>query len=178
MPYITHAELAERPGARELAQVATPDGKPVVADDLMDATLRGLDRGAWSAEDTADADAALRRIDDAVSEADAVIDGYLAKRGYAVPLDLSAASTRKLVAGWSRSIARYLLQKDSISDEKTSPIARDYRDAQRLLQATAEGKFSLGAEDPQAGGGTGANTDVRFSYPEPVFSRSQLRGFR
>lgn len=178
MPYISHAELAERPGARELAQVATPDGKTVIADDLMDATLRGLDRGAWSAEEVADADAALRRIDDAVSEADAVIDGYLAKRGYAVPMDLTAASTRKLIAGWSRAIARYLLQKDGISDEKTSPIARDYRDAQRLLQATAEGKFSLGADDPQAGGSTGANTDVRFSFPDPVFSRRQLGAFR
>ena len=177
MAYITPAELAERPGARELAQVATPDGKAVIAFDLMDASLRGLDRGAWSAEDIATADAALQRIDDAVAEADAVIDGYLVKRGYAVPMDLAAASTRKLIAGWSRAIARYLLQKDSISDEKTSPIARDYRDAQRLLQLTADGKFSLGAEDPQAPG-AGPSTDVRFAHPEPVFGRAQLKAFR
>lgn len=177
MPYITHAELAERPGARELAQVATPEDRPVVAIELMDATLRGLERAAWSPEQVADADAALRRVDDAVAEADALVDGYLAKRGYAVPMDLSAASTRKLIAGWSRAIARYLLQKDSISDEKTSAIARDYRDTLRLLDLTAQGKFSLGADDPQAAGANSA-TDVRFSYPEPVFGRKQLGAFR
>lgn len=177
MPYITHSELAERPGARELAQVATPENRPVLDIELMDATLRGMDRSAWSPDAIADADAALRRIDDAVAEADATIDGYLAKRGYAVPMELAAESARKLIAGWSRAIARYLLQKDSISDEKTSAIARDYRDAQRLLQATADGKFSLGAEDPQAPG-AGPSTDVRFAYPEPVFGRAQLRAFR
>ena len=177
MPYITHTELAERPGARELAQVATADNLAVVDVDLMEASLRGTDRSAWDADAQAAADDALRRIDDAVAEADATIDGYLAKRGYAVPLQLPAESARKLIAGWSRAIARYLLQKDSISDEKTSPIARDYRDALRLLQLTAEGKFSLGAEDPQASG-AGSATDVRFSYPEPVFGRQQLKAFR
>ena len=177
MPYITHTELAERPGARELAQVATADNLRVIDFELMDASLRGADRSAWSAGDLTAADDALRRIDDAVTEADALIDGYLAKRGYALPLDLAAASTRKLIAGWSRAITRYLLQKDSISEEKTSPIARDYRDALRLLQLTAEGKFSLGADDPQASG-TSASTDVRFSFPEPVFGRKELRSFR
>ena len=177
MSYITHTELAERPGARELAQVATADNLRVIDFELMDASLRGGDRSAWDASALAAADDALRRIDDAVTEAEALIDGYLAKRGYVLPLDLSAASTRKLIAGWSRAVTRYLLQKDSISDEKSSPIARDYRDALRMLQLIADGKFSLGAEDPQASG-AGAATDVRFSYPEPVFGRKQLRSFR
>ena len=176
MPYITHTELAERPGARELANVATADNLRVIDFELMDASLRGADRSAWDAQALAAADDALRRIDETVAEADAQIDGYLAKRGYAVPLVPQAASTAKLIAGWSRAISRYLLQKDSISDEKTSHIARDYRDALRMLQLTAEGKFSLGADDPQASGS--AATDVRFSYPEPVFGRNQLKAFR
>ena len=58
------------------------------------------------------------------------------------------------------------------------PDQRQTAVAQRLLQATAEGKFSLGADDPQAGGSAGANTDVRFSFPDPVFSRRQLGAFR
>ena len=177
MPYITHAELAERPGAVELAQVATDANRPVVDAELMDATLRGADRSAWPAEALTDADDALRRIDEAVAEADAIIDGYLAKRGYAVPLALPGNQPMKLVAAWSRAITRYLLAKDSIGDEKTSPIARDYRDALRLLQLTAEGKFSLGADEAQASGASAA-TDVRFSYPEPVFGRHQLKAFR
>ena len=178
MPYITHADLADSPGALELSQVASDEHRPPVRAELLDAVLRGGDLADWPAEDVADAQRAVGRIDSAVRDAGSMIDGYLAKRGYAVPMDLTAASTRKLIAGWSRAIARYLLQKDGISDEKTSPIARDYRDAQRLLQATAEGKFSLGADDPQAGGSTGANTDVRFSFPDPVFSRRQLGAFR
>lgn len=178
MPYISHAELAERPGARELAQVATDDNRPVVDTELMDATLRGADRSAWPSEALADADDALRRVNEAVSEADSLIDGYLVKRGYAVPLALPGEKPMKLVAAWSRAITRYLLAKDTISDEKSSPIYRDYRDARQLLQQVADGSFSLGAGDPQAPGQGGAGTDVRFSYPEPVFGRSQLRSFR
>lgn len=178
MPYITHAELAERPGARELAQVATDENRPVVDTELMDASLRGGDRSAWPPEAIADADDALRRIDEAVAEADSVIDGYLVKRGYTVPLALPSGQPMKLVAAWSRAITRYLLSKDSIGDEKTSPIARDYRDAHKVLQQVAIGSFSLGAGDPQASGQAGGSTDVRFSFPDPVFSRDQLKGFR
>ena len=172
MAYITPIDLAERPGARELAQVATPEDKHVADTALMDATLRGGDRSAWSAADQADADAAMARIKDAVSEADSLIDGFLAKRGYALPL----APVPKLVTGWSRSIARYFLHKSRISMETNDPIVRDYRDALKLLQLTADGKFSLGADDVVATGGSG--TDVRFSYPEPVFGRKQLNSFR
>lgn len=172
MPYITPFDLAERPGARELAQVATAEHKRIVESDLMDATLRSADRSRWSATDQADADEALARIVDAVAEADSTIDGFLAKRGYALPL----APVPKLVAGWSRAIARYLLHKSRISMETNDPIVRDYRDALKLLQLTADGKFSLGADDTVATGGS--STDVRFSYPEPVFGRRELRSFR
>ena len=172
MAYITPADLAERPGAKELAQVATPEHKRIADTALMDATMRGGDRSAWSAADQADADAAMARIQDAVSEADSLIDGYLAKRGYALPLD----PVHPLVAAWCRAIARYMLHKNRTTLESKDPIARGYTDAQRLLQQTADGKFSLGADDVVATGGS--STDVRFSYPEPVFGRKQLNSFR
>ena len=111
MPYISTAELAERPGARELALAASSDTAPVVAYALMDATLRGADRSAWTPEQVVAADAALQRVQDAVAEAGAVIDGYLAQRGYALPLSLPPTSTGKsLLTAWARSIARYLLR--------------------------------------------------------------------
>ena len=94
MPYITTAELAERPGARELALAASSDTAPVVAYALMDATLRGADRSAWTTEQVVAADAALQRVQDAVAEAGAVIDGYLAQRGYALPLPHPADRNR------------------------------------------------------------------------------------
>lgn len=171
MPYVSLADLAERPGAQELSEVATAQHLPLVEYELMDATLRGADRSAWSADEIAAADAVVVRIEDAISDADALIDGYLAKRGYPLPLN----PVHRLVTGWSRAITRYLLNKDRISDPKSDPVARDYNDALRFLAQVADGSFSIGADDPLT---TGSSTDVRFGGEETVFNRDQLRGFR
>jgi phage gp36-like protein len=178
MPYVTHAELADRPGAQELALVATPEHLAVVEAGLMDATLRGGDRSAWPPEAITAANAALANIDDAVAEGDALIDGFLAQRGYTLPLELPPSATGKSVlTAWSRACARYLLHKTRISDETKDPIARDYRDAMRMLKLLADGKYSLGAADPQASAST-SSTDVRFSGAPNVFGRDQLKAFR
>lgn len=171
MPYLTPADLAERPGATELAQVASSQHGAMVDYALMDATLRGADRSAWAVDAVAAADEALGRVQNAVTEAESMIDGFLVKRGYPLPLSPVPA----LVTGWARSIARYLLHKDRISDDRSDPIARDYRDALKFLGLTAEGKFSLGAADPVV---SVSATDVRFESDVPVFSRGELRGFR
>lgn len=170
--YITAEDLAERPGARELSQVATAAYVHPVAAELMEATLRGDDRSAWSAEEIAVADDALRRIMDAVEQATSLIDGYLMKRGYALPL----SPVPLLVTGWARDIARYLLHKDRKGPEDTDPIVRAYRDALRFLKQIASGEFSLGATDPIASDPT--TVDVRFEADSNVFSRTELRGFR
>ncbi|MBB1601578.1 gp436 family protein [Variovorax sp. UMC13] len=178
MPYVTLVDLAERPGARELAQVAGAEHLVVVEAALMDATLRGVDRAAWPSDAIASADAAVARIKDAVDEAGAVIDGFLAQRGYSLPLELPPSSTGKSVLGaWARSISRYMLHKGRITDESKDPIARDYRDAVKMLKLLAEGKYSLGADDPAQAGSSGS-TDVRFAGAPTVFGRDQLRSFR
>lgn len=178
MAYITTAELAQRPGAREIALLATSDGAPTVDIALMDATLRGSDRSAWQAGEVSDADAALQRVQDAVAEAEALIDGYLAQRGYPLPLALSPTSTGKsMLTVWARAIARYLLNGSRVSDEGKDPVARDYRDALKRLAEVAAGKLSLGGSDPEAPANAGT-TDVRFDSAAPVFGRSQLRHFR
>ncbi len=178
MSYITTAELAERPGAREIAQQASLPHQMVRDDALMDATLRGTDRSAWTPEQLAAADAALARVQDAVAEAGALIDGHLVQRGYTLPLALPPGSTgRSMVTVWARSITRYLLNKDRMTDESKDPVARDYRDALKLLGLLAAGKFSLGADDPAAPAATGS-TDVRFDSAPTVFNRTQLRAFR
>lgn len=151
MPYVTHAQLAERPGARELAQVATDAHAPVIDAELMELTLTGGDRSAYTPEDIAEADAALERIDDAVADADGLIDGYLAKRGYELPLN----PVNRLVVTWSRDITRYLLHKDRLTAESTDPILRNYKDAIRALEKVVEGKLSLGIGDEQTTPGTG-----------------------
>jgi phage gp36-like protein len=171
MNYITLDDLAERPGARELAQVATKEGVRAVATDLMEATLRGADRSAWEPDLVAVADDALQRIQDAATEAESLIDGYLAKRSYPLPL----GPVPKLVTGWARDIARYLLHKDRGGKEDSDPIVRNYKDALKFLGLVAEGKFSLGAEDPITSNPN--QLDVRFESAPSVFDRTSRRVF-
>lgn len=168
--YITPAQLAERPGARELAQVATRERDAIVSDDLMDATLRETDRNAWTSDQVAIANDALARIVEAITEADGIIDGFLAKR-YPLPLSVIPG----LVTAWSRSITRYLLHKDRLSGESDDPIVRDYRDALKLLALVAAGKFSLGADDPGLTDTEAA--DVQFVADGRVFRRDPARRY-
>lgn len=168
--YLALAQLCDRPGPRELAQVATPEASKIVADDLMAASLTGADRTSWPAAEIAVADLAVARINSAIAEAAAVIDGYLARR---YPLPLSVVP--EIVTSWARAITRYKLHANRISDEKSDPILRDYRDALKLLALTAEGSFSLGVSDPVV---TAPATDVRFESAPSVFSRRELEGFR
>lgn len=156
MPYISHAELADRPGARELAEQATPQHLKFVDFELMEATLLGEDRSAWSPEEIAVADEALSRIDQAVADAEALINGFLAKRGY-VPLE----TVPGIVANWTRVIARYYLHKDRVGTDDKDPVLRDYRDALKLLQLTADGKFSLGFDDPVKASGADAPSFIK-----------------
>lgn len=176
MPYVTLQQLAERPGALDLAALASAEHEALVEAELMDASLRGADRGAWSVEQRAAADAAIARIQDAVAEADALIDGFLTQRGYVLPLDLAPMGAAvAMLSGWSRAITRYLLSKNRISDESKDPVARDYRDALKLLRLVAEGKFGLGLAEPVP---PASGTDVRFDGAPNVFGRDQLGAFR
>lgn len=178
--YITAAQLAERPGALELAQVACDAHRAIVPAQLMDDTLRGKDRSSWLAtapEAVQEADAACCRIDEAIAQAQATIDGFLAQRGYVLPLE----RVPPILTGWTRSIARYLLHQHRVGDDARDPIVRDWRDTLRLLELLAAGKFSLGADDAALRGaisGQLASVDVRFVATPPVFGRQQMRGFR
>lgn len=170
--YVTPAQLSERPGARELAQVASDAHKRVVDFELMELTLQGGDRTAYSDDDVAHADSALQRIIDAITDADGLINGFLVKRYPVLPLD----PVPRLVTAWSRDITRYLLNKDRLSAESTDPIVRNYKEAMKQLQQVAEGKLNLGIDDPIAESPN--STDVRFDYDTKVFGRDELKRFR
>ena len=103
-------------------------------------------------------------------DADAVIDGYLAKRGYALPL----APVLRLVVAWARALTRYGLHKNRLAPDGKDPIERAQREALRLLQQVAEGKFALGAADPVAV----HQLDARFDSAPLVFGRQQMRHWR
>lgn len=166
--YITHAQLAERPGSRELAEVATPEQERIVDTALMRATLTGADRSNWPADEIAVADAALARINDATGDAVSVIDGFLGRRGY-----LPLAIVPGIVTTWCRAITRYFLHQHRLNADDKDPITRDYKDALRLLQLTAEGKFSLGIDDPVVTPGGGS---PEFTQGQTVF-RDALRDY-
>lgn len=166
--YVTLAQLAEIPGAKELSELASTAHEALVDYELMDLTLRGLDRSAYPADAVVAADEAAARITSAVDDAGAFIDGFLVVRGYTTPL----TPVPGIVATWARAIARYYLAKDRITDPKSDPIARDYADAAKLLQLVANGQFSLGTGDPLAGEGLGT---VEIDGDDRVFSRTNLK---
>ncbi len=155
------SNLADAKLTRELAQVATPERARVCADDLFEATLRGEDRSAFEPADIAIADAAVAHIEQALNDADGVIDGYLRSRKpvpYVVPLN----PVPGLVSTWARWITRYLMHKDRVSTaEQTDPVVRDYREALKYLQAVAAGQFSLGSDDPLPPAGAGRASVLR-----------------
>lgn len=165
--YVTLLQLAESPGALELAQVASTTHAAVVDAELMELTLRGEDRSAFDPDELEAADEAKARILELVDEAGGMIDGYLARR-YALPL----ATTPGLLVTWARAIVRYKLHRDRSGDDRTDPVVRDYRDALKFLQQVAEGKFSLGIEDPTTG--AAAEGDVRFESGDKAFGRRVL----
>lgn len=151
MAYITHQQLLDRPGSRELAEVASDEAKDMVPYELMALTLSGGDRSAFDAEQIANADAALARIDDAVADADGVIDGYLRKGGYTLPL----VPVPRVVTVWCRAISRYYLHKNRGRLESDDTIVRDYKDSLQQAEKAASGKFSLGADDEVVETGAG-----------------------
>lgn len=165
--YVTLLQLAESPGALELAQVASSSHEAVVDAELMDLTLRAGVRTSYTATQIAAADKAKARIVELVGEADGVIDGYLAKR-YTLPLTV----TPKILVTWARAVVRYKLNKDRQTDERSDPVVRDYRDAIKFLQQVAEGRFSLGLEDPTTG--PSSDGEVRFESGAKVFGRRVL----
>ncbi len=170
MPYVSLIQLAEAPGALELAQIASDEHQPIVDAELMELTLRAGNRSAYSAEQIAAADAAKARIEQISSETDQQIDGYLRFR-YTLPL----SPMSPLLAVWARSIVRYRLHKNLGGDDRSNPVVRDYRDALKFLAEVRDGRFSLGANDTTV---APEGMDARFESSDRVFSRAQLTGFR
>lgn len=168
MAYLTPAQLISGGGSlTEIAQIYAVD------ESLLRATVDGDDRSEWSAEQIAAADAALVSIIDVLERASAEIDTYLARRGYALPLQ---AAQFPALATWARMIGRYHIQQQrDVRTEDSGRIERDYRSASRDLEAVAAGRRGLGAGDPllaaeSAGSGISMQSEGR------LFSRDSLRG--
>ncbi len=169
MSYLVAADLESMPGALEIAQVATPSHLDVPPVELMRLTLIGGDRTEYASDQVAAADAALARVAATIADAEQIVDGYIGAR-YALPL----SPVPPICKSWVRALVRYALNQSRISDERTDPIARDRRDAIRVLESVAAGKFSLGASDPVVNSSGG---DVQFVTPGRVFTADTLRDY-
>lgn len=138
MTYCTRADLEARFGAREIA-------------DLLDTEPNGT-------EDTG-------RLDGALADADALIDGYLATR-YAVPIP---APVPPIVVGIACDLARLRLWDDNAPEE----VRKRYDDAIKLLRDMSAGKASIPGASPATAEGGG----IEYAETERIFTMDSLRGF-
>lgn len=108
----------------------------------------------------------------AIEDADAEIDGYLAKR-YQVPL----APTPRVLNKFSIDIAVYnLASRRGIDEgEREKTILTRYQNAIKFLTLVAEGKVSLGinGESVQSAAQTGFN----IQSSDRLFSRGSMEGW-
>ena len=105
-------------------------------------------------------------IDRALSDTDALIDGYLQSR-YVLPLE----ATPPMLADLAQVIAIYKLHTYA-PDPK---IDTDYKDALRMLQQIATGtiRLPIAGADPEAQGGSGA----RMTDRERPMTEANMKGF-
>ncbi len=111
---------------------------------------------------TGSIDAAV--LGQALADADAAVDGYLASR-YTLPL----ATIPKSLTRVACDIARYYLYDNAATEE----VRNRYADAVKLLTALARGDITLGP-DP---GETSAIGSPQTSGPDRVFTQDTLGDF-
>ncbi len=111
-------------------------------------------------------------IDAAIADADAEIDGYLAKR-YPVPLTVIP----KVINKFSKDIALYnLFSRMGIEKDSDAEIyLTRYNAAVRFLTLVAEGKVAIGA-DEDSGPVSAAATGFTVQSSPRLFSRASMRG--
>lgn len=138
MPYATQQNLIDRFGESELLALADRDNNDVV-------------------------EAAI--VDDAIGDADRIIDGYISAR-----YDLPLSSTPEILTAFACDIARYRLHIDSPPD-----VVRDrYKDAIKGLMDISAGKASLDVDGKEADAKPGG---IAISSSSPLFGRDAMKGF-
>lgn len=110
--------------------------------------------------------------EDAIDDACAEIDGYLAKR-YSVPFGNAPAAIRK----FAKDIAVYNLVSRMGIDEndREKTFLNRYNAAIKFLLEVAKGNISIGTED--GSGGAAAGDGFRMQSSGRIFSRDSMRGW-
>lgn len=166
MNYASTTDLLLWYGAKELAQIAVPDDLPVVGADLLRLTIEAGDLDAFTDERIAAAQVGLTRMERALSDAQQLMNSYLALR-YGLPLAdaLIANSALPRTCG---AIARRLLHQDRVPQE----VMTGYEMALSWLKDLATGQAELQQGAANIGAGMAA-----FDASDRVFDFETLRGF-
>lgn len=161
MPYILVTDLLTRFGAEELAQLSDRGTPRRVTAELLTAAATGADISGWSEADVAVVTTAMANINQAIDDAQSVIDGYLSGR-YGTPMATPPAAVKRLAC----DIARYFLFDDHASET----VQKRYDASISYLRDVSAGKVSLGAvvEDSRPTGGS-----VEIVTGGKVFGRSE-----
>lgn len=102
------------------------------------------------------ADLSNDQLQDAITEADSMIDGMIG-RFYAVPVVAVGGAAPHPIDYWSRNLAAYnatLVYRGSLDFADTDPVARRYTATMQALQAVQSGTMQL--QLPQNYGDNGA----------------------
>lgn len=151
MPYTTPTNLLNTFGDTELAIISAPE-KPNVDGVLLRLTVEAGDRSAYSAQDVADADQALVKIQAAIASAERLIDSYISPR-YSLPL-LQDFIDQSSLPEFCSDIVRFKLMDDRTTEE----VENRYKEALRWLRDVSMNKASLGAQDTAVATPTGRMT--------------------
>lgn len=135
--YATAQDMINRFDGQEISQIATPQEYDTVTVALLQLTIDEGDRGAYTADEIAAADAALVKINQALTDADGQINGHISGR-YKLPL----ATIPLAVKQAATDIARYYLYDDHAPEA----LVKRYDDAMKYLMNLASGKVSLGLD--------------------------------
>lgn len=113
-------------------------------------------------------------VEEAIIDADAEIDGYLARR-YNVPLSPAPRVLNK----FSKDIAVYNLMSrvgiDEQDREKT--YLNRYNAAVKFLEGVAKGTISIGTGDMGDTQTQAAQKDFRIAHSERLFTRTSMKGW-
>ncbi len=115
-------------------------------------------------------------VQDAIDDADAEINGYLAKR-YPTPLLVTPAVINK----YSKDIAIYNLASRSgmKSDERENNYYVRYKNAIRYLEAVAKGivEITTGSGLEDSGKTSALTSNFKIQSSEKLFGRQNMKGY-
>lgn len=141
----------------------------MIKDDMMNVII-----GDEYIEDKQEREAKITKLcEDAISDACAEIDGYLAKR-YKVPF----TRTPQVISKFAKDIAVYNLVSRTGIDEsdREKTFLNRYNAAVKFLLDVAKGIISIGVEEDMGGNSEAAN-GFNMQSSSRVFSRESMRGW-